>query len=405
MKSLPFMASLTALVLIFSVINCNAQEKIDKELWKKALEIHGKAIVIDTHADTPMGMLREGFDIGKRSDKGHIDLIRMKEGGLDALFMAAYVSQSLADKDPARNALELIDVIYQQVEANADKAEMAFSPQDIRKLHKEGKIAILIGMENGIPIEKSLGLLRIFYRLGVRYMTLCHSGTNFICDSSTDKPQWNGVSDFGKKVIQEMNNLGMMIDVSHISDDSFRDVLELSKAPVIASHSCCRAISNAKRNLTDEMIKALAKKGGVIQIAYVPDFLSQEYMEQSEKKQKELEPTIEELRKKYKDNQKELYAHIMELYQQNPIPLPPASIIVDHIDHVVKLVGADHVGLGSDFDGTFAVPEGLEDVSKLPIITYHLLKRGYKEEDIVKILGGNLLRVFAEVQKVAQHAK
>jgi membrane dipeptidase len=405
MKSLPFMAGLTALVLIFSVINCNAQGKIDKELWKKALEIHGKAIVIDTHADTPMGMLREGFDIGKRSDKGHIDLIRMKEGGLDALFMAAYVSQSLADKDPAHTALELIDVIYQQVEANADKAEMAFSPQDIRKLHKEGKIAILIGMENGIPIEKSLGLLRIFYRLGVRYMTLCHSGTNFICDSSTDKPQWNGVSDFGKKVIQEMNNLGMMIDVSHISDDSFRDVLELSKAPVIASHSCCRAISNAKRNLTDDMIKALAKKGGVIQIAYVPDFLSQEYMEQSEKKQKELEPTIEELRKKYKDNQKELYAHIMELYQQNPIPLPPASIIVDHIDHVVKLVGADHVGLGSDFDGTFAVPEGLEDVSKLPIITYHLLKRGYKEEDIVKILGGNLLRVFAEVQKAAQHAK
>jgi membrane dipeptidase len=405
MKSLPFMAGLTALVLIFSVINCNAQEKIDKELWKKALEIHGKAIVIDTHADTPMGMLREGFDIGKRSDKGHIDLIRMKEGGLDALFMAAYVSQSLADKDPAHTALELIDVIYQQVEANADKAEMAFSPQDIRKLHKEGKIAILIGMENGIPIEKSLGLLRIFYRLGVRYMTLCHSGTNFICDSSTDKPQWNGVSDFGKKVIQEMNNLGMMIDVSHISDDSFRDVLELSKAPVIASHSCCRAISNAKRNLTDDMIKALAKKGGVIQIAYVPDFLSQEYMEQSEKKQKELEPTIEELRKKYKDNQKELYAHIMELYQQNPIPLPPASIIVDHIDHVVKLVGADHVGLGSDFDGTFAVPEGLEDVSKLPIITYHLLKRCYKEEDIVKILGGNLLRVFAEVQKAAQHAK
>jgi membrane dipeptidase len=405
MKNLPFMAGLTALVVIFSVINCNAQEKIDKELWKKALEINGKAIVIDTHADTPMRMLREDFDIGKRSDKGHIDLIRMKEGGLDALFMAAYVSQNLADKNPAHHALELIDVIYQQVEANADKAGMAFSPQDIRRLHKEGKIAILIGMENGIPIEKSLRLLRIFYRLGVRYMTLCHSGANFICDSSTDKPKWNGVSDFGKKVIREMNNLGMMIDVSHLSDDSFWDVLELSKAPVIASHSCCRAISNAERNLTDDMIKALAKKGGVIQIAYVPDFLSQEYKEQSEKKQKELKPKIDELREKYKDNQQELYEHIMELAKQNPIPLPPASVVVDHIDHVVKLVGPDHVGLGSDFDGTYAVPEGLEDVSKLPIITYYLLKRGYKEEDIVKILGGNLLRVFTEVQKAAQQSK
>jgi membrane dipeptidase len=402
MKSLPFMASLTVLILLFSVLNCSTQEKIDKQLWKKALEIHGKAIVVDTHADTPMGMLREGFDIGKRSDKGHIDLIRMKEGGLDALFMAAYVSQSLADKNPAHTALELIDVIFQQVEANADKAGMAFSPQDIRKLHNEGKVAILIGMENGIPIEKSLRLLRMFYRLGVRYITLCHSGTNFICDSSTDKPKWDGVSDFGKKVIQEMNDLGMIIDVSHISDGSFWDVLELSKAPVIASHSCCRALSNAERNLTDDMIKALAKKGGVVQIAYVPDFLSQEYKEKSEKKRKELQPKIDELRKKYKDNQKELYAQIMKLYRQNPIPLPPASIIVDHIDHVVKLVGADHVGLGSDFDGTFAVPEGLEDVTKLPIITYHLLKRGYSEEDIVKILGGNLLRVFEKVQKVAQ---
>jgi membrane dipeptidase len=405
MKSLPFMASLTALVLLFSVLNCSSQEKIDKELWKKALEIHGKAIVIDTHADTPMNMLGEGFDIGKRSDKGHIDLIRMKEGGLDALFMAAYVSQSLADKDPAHHALELIDVIYQQVETNADKAEMAFSPQDIRRLHKEGKAAILIGIENGIPIEESLRLLRMFYRLGVRYMTLCHSGTNFICDSSTDKPKWDGVSDIGKKVIQEMNDLGMMIDVSHISDGSFWDVLELSKAPVIASHSCCRAISNAERNLTDEMIKALAKKGGVIQIAYVPDFLSQKYLEKSEKKRKELQPKIDELREKYKDNQKELYAQFTKLYRQNPIPLPPVSIIVDHIDHVAKLAGVDYVGLGSDFDGTFAVPEGLEDVSKLPIITYHLLKRGYTEEDIVKILGGNLLRVFAEVQKAAQQSK
>jgi len=404
MKKLHFITNLIIFIFFLGLINCCAQEKIDKELWQKALAIHHKAIVIDTHADTPMGMLNEGVDIGKRSEKGHIDLIKMKEGGLDALFMAVFVSQRLENKNPAHLALELTDVIYQQVKANSDKAAMAFSAQDIRRIHKEGKAAILIGMENGIPIEQSLSLLRNFYRLGVRYITLCHSGSNFICDSSTDKSKWNGLSDFGKEVVQEMNRLGMIIDVSHISDKAFFDVLELSQSPVIASHSCCRALSNAERNLTDDMIKALAKKGGVVQIAYVPDFLSQEYLEKSEKKRKELQPKIQELREKYKDNQKELWAQAMKLYRQDPIPLPPASVVVDHIDHIVKLVGVDYVGLGSDFDGTFAVPQGLEDASKLPIITYHLLKRGYKEEDIIKILGGNLLRVFEEVQKKAKLA-
>jgi len=402
MKSVNFIVLLIVLVLLLGVVNCCAQEDIDEELWQKALKIHHKAIVIDTHADTPMRMLDLGVDIGKRSDEGHIDLIRMKEGGLDAIFMVVYISQSLAEKHPAHRAMELTDVIYQQIEANSDKAEMAFSPQDIRRIHKEGKTAILLGMENGIPIEKSLRLLRDFYRLGIRYITLCHSGSNFICDSSTDKPRWNGLSPFGREVVKEMNRLGMIIDVSHISDQSFWDVIKHSQAPIIASHSCCRFLSKAERNLSDDMIKALAEKGGVVQIAYVPDFLSQEYLEKATQRRNKLQPQVQKLRKEYKDDPQELFHQIMELYGQHPIPSPPATVVVDHIDHIVKLVGVDYVGLGSDFDGTSAVPQGLEDASKLPIITYHLLKRGYKEEDIIKILGGNFLRVFEQVQKKAK---
>jgi len=380
-----------------------SQEKIDPQLWQKALKIHKEAIVIDTHCDTPMLMLERGLDIGHRSEKSNVDLIKMKEGGLDASFFAVFISNQLDNKHPSKKALEIIDEIYQQVEKYSDLAEIAYSPEEIIRIHKKGKRAILIGMENGSPIEGSLRLLRDFYRLGVRYITLTHADNNDICDSSTAKqPRWNGLSEFGKKVVREMNRLGMIVDVSHISDKAFWDVLKISKAPVIASHSSVRSLCNVPRNLSDEMIKALAKKGGVIQINFYSGFLDEEYNKKSQEIREKLRPQIEKLREKYKDNQTAYWNAMRELWKKNAPTPPKIETLIDHIDYVVKLVGVDYVGLGSDYDGASSYPQGLEDVSGLPLITYHLLKRGYKEEDIKKILGGNFLRVFREVINVAK---
>jgi membrane dipeptidase len=377
-------------------------QNLDAELWRKALDIHRRAIVVDTHCDTPMVMLEKGIDIGQRSEQNNVDLVRMKEGGLDAAFFAVFVSNAFDNQHPAAKALEMIDEVYRQVERYPELAAMAFSPQDIRWLHVEGKRAILLGLENGGPIEGSLRLLRNFYRLGVRYVTLTHSDNNDICDSSTaPAPRWNGLSEFGRSVVKEMNRLGMIVDVSHISDQAFWDVLETSSAPVIASHSCARALCSAPRNLSDEMIKALAEKGGVIQVNFYGGFLDEGIYQKSEETRKKLAPEIEKLKEQFKDNPEEFQKAIMEMWHKESPPPPPLDILIDHIDHVVRLVGADHVGLGSDFDGASSYPQGLQDVSGYPLITYHLLRRGYQEKDIQKILGGNFLRVFDEVVRTA----
>lgn len=389
---------LTSLCLFAVLFGSQVEKDIDPNLWQKALKIHESAIVIDTHCDTPMHMLDRGVDIGVKSQKNDVDLIRMKEGGLDAIFFAVFISNDLDEKHPATRALQIIDEIYRQVERYPDLAGMAYSPQDIRKLHQEGKRAILIGMENGSPVEGSLRLLRDYYRLGVRYITLTHSSNNPICDSSTARePRWNGLSDFGKEVVKEMNRLGMIVDVSHISDKAFWDVLEVSSAPVMASHSCVRALCQNPRNMSDEMIKALAQKGGVIQINFYGGFLDESISRKSEEVRKKLRPEFEKLREKHKGDEDAYWEAVGELWREHTPPSPEIDILINHIDHVVKLVGADHVGLGSDYDGASSYPIGLEDVSGYPLITYNLLKRGYQEKDIVKILGGNFLRVFDEV--------
>jgi membrane dipeptidase len=396
---------LFAIVMVASAVSAVplfSTQNLDAELWRKALDIHSRAIVIDTHCDTPMVMLEKGVDIGQRSEQNNVDLIRMKEGGLDAVFFAIFISNAFDNQHPSAKALEMIDEVYRQVERYPDLAAMAFSPRDIRWLHAEGKRAILLGMENGGPIEGSLRLLRNFYRLGVRYVTLTHSDNNDICDSSTAQaPRWNGLSEFGKTVVKEMNRLGMIVDVSHISDKSFWDVLEASSAPIIASHSCARALCSAPRNMSDEMIKALAAKGGVIQVNFYGGFLSEDIYQKSEESRKKLAPEIEKLKEKFKDNPEEFQKVAMEMWRKDSPPSPPIDILIDHIDHIVRLVGADYVGLGSDFDGASSYPQGLEDVSGYPLITYNLLKRGYTEQDIRKILGGNFLRVFDEVVRTA----
>ena len=378
----------------------------DPRLWQKAVKIHEEAIVIDTHVDTPLPMLYHDRDIGLRSDKGNLDLIRMKEGGLDAAFFAVFTSNREDEKQPSKKALEIIDEIYRQVEKYPDLATMAFSSQDIREIHRTGKRAILLGMENGAPVEGSLRLLRDFYRLGIRYITLTHTGNNDITDSSTaDAPKWNGLSDLGRDVVREMNRLGMIVDVSHLSDKAVLDVLAVSSAPVMASHSSVRALCNTPRNVSDELIKAIAAKKGVIQINFFGNYLSDDVSKRSDEVEKMLEPEFQKLREKYKDDRAKYWAEASALYDKHAPPPPKIDLIIDHIDYIVKLAGPDFVGFGSDFDGAGNYPEGMQDVTGYPLITYHLLKRGYSEENIRKILGGNFLRVFDEVMRRAAGQK
>jgi len=399
-KSIFFVLLYVFLIAIF-LSPLLGKEDIEPGLWKKAMAIHKEVIVVDTHTDTPMVIFERKIDLGRRGeggDKTDLDFLRMDEGGLDAVFFAVFVSNSLDTKHPAKRALELIDAIYNQVEKYPHLVDMAYSPQDIFQVHRERKKAILIGMENGGPIEGSLRILRDYYRLGVRYITLTHNSHNEICDSSTGgKPKWNGLSPFGKEVIGEMNRLGMMIDVSHISDQAFGDVIKESQAPVFASHSSVRSICNVPRNLSDEMIQALAKKGGVVQINFYSAFLDEKYKKKSDKLWEQLKPEITKIKEKYKDKNIGYWNEVGKLWKKFAPESPPIEILLDHIDYVVKLVGVDYVGLGSDYDGAGSFPEGLEDVTGYPLITYHLLKRGYKEQEIKKILGGNFLRFFSSV--------
>ena len=369
----------------------------------RAAKLHREAIVVDTHIDTPQRFLDEDFDLTPRDPKGHIDLPRMKEGGLDAGFMSIYVDMRRHQGlEATRRALQLIDSVNQQVARHPDQLVLATSAADVRRAHKQKKIALLMGMEGGTPIADDLRLLRLFYQLGVRYMTLTHGLANNWADSSTDEPKHNGLTDFGKEVVREMNRLGMLVDISHVSDKAFYDALEVSQAPMIASHSSCRALCKHPRNMTDEMIKALAAKGGVIQINYHIGFLDQTYADAYEKIAPELRARMRALAEQYKDDDHALSEAREALFKDYQAQLPKVSWerVVEHVDHAVRLVGPDHVGLGSDFDGA-TMPEGLNDVSYLPRLTQALLDRGYREKDIKKILGGNTLRVLEEAERVA----
>lgn len=354
-------------------------------------KLHESAFVLDSHCDSPL-RLYDGIDMGKKNEQGHFDFIRMKEGGLNAAFFAIYTSNKLEPDAATRKALQLIARTYDAVEQNEDKVGVALSLEDALDLREKGLGAIFLGMENGLPIQKDLSLLRLFYDMGIRYMTLTHAGNNDICDSCAPKEKkWNGLSPFGKKVVKEMNRLGMIIDVSHISDESFYDVLKYSKKPVVATHSCCRAIAELPRNMTDQMIRDLASHGGVIQINFYPPFLNKDYAD----KFWPLCDAFEAAETLYKQNKKKYEAEYNEaLANMMALERPSYKEVVDHIDHVVKLVGVDSVGLGSDFDGIEVTPVGLEGVDKLPVITEELLNRGYSESDIHKILGGNFMRVM-----------
>jgi len=366
------------------------------DFTKQARQINQKVLVFDAHCDTAMRLLEQGVDLGVRSKEGHIDVPRAREGGLNVQVFAMWIEPDFWPHRSVFRTLQYADAMFRTLGKHSGKLGLALTAKDARRLVKAGKLAVFLGIEGGHAIEDSLATLRMFHRLGVRVMTLTWWNNTDWADGSGDKPKHHGLTDFGRQVVREMNRLGMVIDVSHVSDKTFFDVLKVTTRPVIASHSCVRAICDHHRNLSDEMLKALAKNGGVIGINYYLGFLDPEVNRQEEALWKKLDPELEKLEKKYKNDRKTLVQKRRELfrsYRTNP-PKVPIDRLIDHIDHVVKVAGVDHVGLGSDFDGCSITPEGLDDVSDLPLITEKLLQRGYSQKDTEKILGGNLLRVF-----------
>ena len=372
---------------------------------QKAHDLHFRSIVVDTHDDTTQRLLDPKFDLGARHTDGSIDIPRMREGGLDAIFFSIYIPGSVTGPIAVQRALEQIEAVRRQVTLHPKDLALATTAAEIRSAFAAHKIAVLMGVEGGHMINNDLANVDKFASLGVRYMTLTHMVNTDWADSSTDKSAHNGLTDFGKQVVVEMNRVGMMVDVSHIADKTFYDVLATSKAPVIASHSSCRALDDAPRNMTDDMIKALAAKGGVIQINYHVGFLSQEFRD-AEKAAPDLGKAIEAESKKRCGEEEacqliEADKILREYVAQGKLPRVAWTKIIDHIDHAVKLVGADHVGLGSDFDGA-DMPYGMEDATHLPQITNALLDKGYSESDIAKILGGNTLRLMQEVEATSK---
>lgn len=360
------------------------------------------ALTVDTHADTPSGYMEHPFDLGVWNKKGHFDYARMKAGALNAEFFAAYVPAKYANKGAAAYCMKVMETIHEMADRYPSLVRFATSTTDMRNAARDGKAAILIGIEGGHAIEDSIELLRAFYRFGARYMTLTHTNTNNWADSSGDEPKHNGLTAFGREVVLEMNRRGMLVDVSHVSDKTFYDVIETSKAPVIASHSSARAICAAPRNMTDDMLRAIAKNGGVVQVNFYPVFLSNEVRLAAEQRDEKLKPAIAALKAQDPSEGEVFEAGIRKLYAENPLPPVSYTVIVDHIDHIAKIAGIDHVGIGSDFDGISSVPVGMEDVSKLPAIGDELKRRGYAGADIHKIMGENFMRVFAQVERVGR---
>jgi membrane dipeptidase len=392
-----------SLVVLLSA-GCSSTEE---QLIKKADKIHASILTVDTHCDTPMDFSDANFDLGVKHEEGCVDFPRMKEGGLHAEFFAVFIGQGPRNDSTFskvhQKALEIFNAIHKNVEKNSDVAEMAYTADDAYRIKKSGKIAAFIGLENGYPVGKDISRIKQYYDQGARYITLSHTKNNDICDSSTDPKgaENNGLSSFGNDVVKEMNRVGMMVDISHISDKSFYDVLKITTAPVIASHSSCRALCGSPRNLTDDMLLALKENGGVIQICILGNYLkTPEPNPEMDAKLKELQARYGDYNALPEDSKKVVrtkYRAIQKTYEK------PATVkdIVDHIDHAVQVIGIDYVGIGTDFDGGGGV-EGCRTAADMKNITIELLRRGYSKADITKIWGGNIMRVLRKVEEIAK---
>ncbi len=405
-------------ILVWGQSSASRSSAMTKSKMQNPETVHQSALVIDTHADTPQRFLDEHFDLGDPLNGGDFNLETASKGNLGAEFFSIWVDPGRLKGQYARRTLELIDAVKQQVARHQDQMELVTSAEGIERAHRDHKLAALMGIEGGHSIEDSLGLLRQYYTLGVRYMTLTWANSNGWADSSGDfndasvQHTKEGLSEFGKDVVYEMNRLGMMVDVSHVSDKTFYRTLIISRAPVIASHSAARALCDAPRNMTDDMLRAIANsggpesKGGVVQVNFYSGFISQQYRDALLKIQPEMDKEIQVYKDKAKAEGREASPLDIARIQRaaaDHIPRPPLSMLIDHIDHVAKVAGVDHVGLGSDFDGINGqLPEGIDSPADLPKITAALMARGYSVEDCRKILGGNLLRVFREVEAISK---
>ncbi|HEY0459998.1 MAG TPA: dipeptidase [Pyrinomonadaceae bacterium] len=406
-----FIAFLLLFVFCVSTFAQTMPKDADPKLWAQALKIHKKAIIVDGHNDITSPMVDEDFDLINNSvgkfhadgDPFHTDLNRFKQSGITGEFFSIYVSgATLKTGGAMRRAMDLIDATNREVEKHPDTLVRCDTAEQIRRAKKQNKICALMGIEGGYAIENSLSALRDFYRLGIRYMTLTHNVSHDWADAHRGEVKNNGLAPFGKEVVREMNRLGMLVDISHVSEKVMNDVLDVTSAPIIASHSGARGVSNHTRNVPDDVLKRVAQNGGVIMINFYPSFLDERTSKEENERAARLKPQIDALREQYKDNAQAYNEAERKLLAENPIYIAPYTRIVDHIDHIKKVAGIDFIGIGSDYDGVPFLPAGMNGMEDLVLVTYEMLKRGYTEQEIRKVLGENFLRAFSKAEQVAR---
>jgi membrane dipeptidase len=383
----------------------------DSTLWQRALKVHRKAIIVDGHNDIPSPLVDDDFDLSTDSvgkfhrdgDPFHTDLQRFKASGITGEFFSIYVSGStLRTGGAMRRAMDLIDATNREVEKHPNALMPCTTAAQIRQAKRQNKVCVLMGIEGGYAIENSLYALRNFYRLGIRYMTLTHNVSHDWADAHRGEVKNNGLSDFGKEVVREMNRLGMLVDISHVSDKVMHDVLDVTTAPIIASHSSARGVANHTRNVPDDVLKRVAQNGGVMMINFYPSFLDERTNREDNERSARLKPQLDALREQYKNDQQAFNEAERKLLAENPIYIADYKRIVDHIDHIKNVAGIDYVGIGSDYDGVPYLPTPMNGMEDLVLVTYEMLRRGYSEQDIRKVLGENFLRAFAKAEQVGR---